>query len=142
MSRALMSSSAATTAFAFLRMPNDVGRLEQALAVFSANEEKALQVLKVNETTPPEILKQGIRDEGIPAWKASIAELEKMTSLNLPDQLQERNRLLIKYCQIRLQNYQRMYQALDENTQAYDSLLIKDNEAIEAVLKQIEAISK
>lgn len=130
------------TAFVFTRIPNDLVVLERTMEIFAANEEKALGVLQGPEDTDPAVLVQAIQEKGLPAWKENIQALRKLETLKLPPVLQDRNRLLLQYCELRLQSYERISRSIQENSRAYDSLLLDDNRQIEAVLKKLEQVGQ
>ncbi len=117
----------------------DTARYEEGMAKFSANEEEALTLYASLGAGETEGVNAIIQQKGIPAWQQNIQILKEMDAIeHLPAELQEQNKLLYAYCQLRLEVYALIDKALVENTDQYDARIEAKHAEIEAILDQLQ----
>lgn len=76
---------------------------------FSRNENRALAVYKLPDTTSNQAFLAAIQDSGIASWNENLRLLAGVRKLKLPDEYKKRTQLLIDYCNARLDAYQYWY---------------------------------
>lgn len=112
-------------------LPNDIGIYQKKMVEFDELESKALEVYKLPRNTPKEEIQKSIKDKGVICWKKAIEIIESTKFLNLPDEIAQRNLLLLEYCELRLKAYNTMLKFLDEEDQKYIILIKQYNSEIE-----------
>lgn len=106
--------------FIYSGLPNDYPKYEEKMKSFAFMEEMALQVYHMPDNATREWAKKKIKYKGIFYWNENLKLLKEVEKMSLPDPLIEKNKYLIKYCNLRIKAYELMYRALDENTDKYD----------------------
>ncbi|HYF01844.1 MAG TPA: rhomboid family intramembrane serine protease [Patescibacteria group bacterium] len=125
------------TAFVLLTTPNDAATYDKTMAQFFKNQEQALQLYAMPETSTADDYLREIRTKGLPAWKENTALLKTIEHLDIAPHLIERNKTLEEYSRLRLTTYELMEKVYAENTNAYDSALQVEYVKIDSVLKII-----
>ncbi len=102
-------------------IPNDVGKYDEGMQTFAANENNALLVYNAtNNNTPLDSLKMLVLS-GINDWNKNIILLNNIDKLKLPDEVHKRDIVILDYCNLRLKSFQLLYKKLEENSTAYDA---------------------
>ena len=125
------------SAVVYKKLPNNIAEYDKKMEEFSAIEQEALKVYTMLENSPTEELIKELKESGIPKWKKINHLVDELTQLDLPDILKERNLKLKEYCKLRLQIYDLMYKALEEDTHFYDKELENYNRQIEKILDEL-----
>ena len=110
-----------------------MGEYETKMNSFSSMETMALEVYNLPDNTPKDKFLHEIKDRGIYYWIENTKLLHEIEKLNLPEEIHDRNKVLLHYCDLRLKSYNLIYKSVDEETDQYeDSLDIygKDIEAL------------
>lgn len=128
-----------TSFVVYKKMPNDYGIYDQKIARFTALETKALEVYKLPKDAPKEQLLKGLKEDGIVNWHKSLAIINELDKLNLPEVFHQRNVLLKKYCELRIKSYDLAYKAIAENTEKYKDEMVGYNVAIQNLLNELTA---
>ena len=77
---------------------------------------------------------------GLYYWKENLVLLHGIDTLDgMTEEILEQNQLLIEYCSLRLESYEFLYKAIDENTDAYDQQIESKNERIMEIIDAIQA---
>ena len=97
----------------------------------------ALEVYHKDGNTSNEELLEEIKDRGIYYWKESIKVINEADKLNLPEELHTKNKKLIEYCQLRIESYQLLYKAIEEDTDKYQNDIQDYNTKIESMIKEL-----
>jgi rhomboid protease GluP len=121
----------------YKRIPNDVVKYDQKLAVFSRYEEKALEVFKNPQNTKKEVLLTML-DTGINEWNKSLALINEVNKLDIPVELLVRDQKIKNYCQLRLISYGFLRKAVSENTNIYTDSIKVYNQKIEDALNDLK----
>ncbi|CAM3721179.1 rhomboid family intramembrane serine protease [Mucilaginibacter galii] len=108
------------------------------IETFYKLEDKALEVIKNQEKKSGEQMLAGF-GQGIGYWQKSIALLEELQQLKLPDDVEQRNKLLIQYCRLRLKSYELMHEAIAQNRDANEIQLGAINTNIKQLLDQLSS---
>jgi rhomboid protease GluP len=128
----------AASFFAYNLTSNDVGIYQQKMEAFVALEEKAVKIYSKLENTPTEELLKEINEIGIPSWKEGEKLINETEKLDIPDALRERNKKLLKYCQVRIESYELLYKTISEDTDKYTAELEEHNRTLEALIKELQ----
>jgi rhomboid protease GluP len=64
--------------------------------------------------------------------------LKEVETYNLPPAVHERNKKLIKYCELRVKSYKVLYKAIKENSEQYKSEIEDYNKQIELALSGLQ----
>lgn len=125
---------------ALLSIPDfDDKMYDNYVTVFVNNEKAALSVYDAFQNQSIESIIP-ITEESINLWEKNIEIVESMEAIkNLPNVLREQNKLLIKYCTLRIEELSLIKQALAEETNKYDSKIFDKQEEIETVLSDLES---
>ncbi len=124
----------------YTNIPNDISRYEKMIKTWSKNEETALNLYNLPDTTPNDIFLDEI-NYGISKWNENISLLKTMQKLDISEELKSRNRKLLRYCELRLANYilfKKTFETGVQDTIYNDEIQKKDRE-IEIVLKEINS---
>lgn len=123
--------------FVYKKVPNDLGIYDKKIKEFSTYEAKALEVYKLPQNTPTEVLLLNINEKGIHYWNQNLKILNSLDSLKLPFQIRNKNRKLKQYCELRLKSFELLYKAVSENTNQYQGEIDNYYKQIEAKLNEI-----
>ncbi|MBS1556528.1 MAG: rhomboid family intramembrane serine protease [Bacteroidetes bacterium] len=135
---ALLSILVVSTSFIVYRQtPNDIGQYEEKMKKFVSLESMAMEVYHKDGNTPDAELLKEIKDRGIYYWKESVKVINEADKLNLPEELHRKNEKLLEYCQLRIESYQLLYKAIEEDTDKYKNDIQDYNQKIEALIKEL-----
>lgn len=116
----------------------DAALYEKKMTEFTDNENAALKLYEKTDD-PAHLVMRFITETGTPKWKLNLEILRSTDSIpNLPAELLERNKLLAKYCSLRIESFDIIYKTYAENTSAYEAALTANTQEIEKVLKELE----
>lgn len=136
---AVMAILMLSTSFVvYKRLPNDYAAYDQKFAAFAALEKEALEVYKLSKDSPKEELEKGFKEKGVGNWQKALKILGELDELNLPEVFHERNVLLKKYCELRINSYNLSYRALYENSEAYKEEMDNYNVQIQNILNDLK----
>ena len=125
--------------YAFLS-PNGVEyeKYDIEIAKFSKNETATLVFYDHINTETSNSLIQELNNKTIPKWKENIEILKKSNDIeNLPSELLEQNRLLLKYSELRLKAFELFKKAISEDTEIYSQELEKIHSEIDKQLEKL-----
>ena len=121
----------------YKKIPNDIGQYDAKIKSFVLMEAMALEVYNLPEGTPKEELLSEIKDRGLYYWNENIKLITNLDKLNLPDEIHDRNKKILHYCDLRVKSYKLIYKAVDEDTEKYrDSIEVYSVE-INAIIKSL-----
>lgn len=108
------------------------------IAVFVNNETESLVFYDhINTETISSLLKE-LDNSVIPKWKENIAIIKKTNNIeNLPSELLEQNKALLKYSELRLKTFELFKKAINENTTIYEQELEQLHKEIDKQLKKL-----
>jgi len=121
------------------KIPNDFAVYDQKIKLFADNETAALNILSTAANMSHEKYLYELKNQGITYWQESIKALQEADRLDLPEQLHNRDKLLIKYCQLRVTQFDLIYKSEDEHTEKYTSQITECNEQIKDVMDQLKS---
>jgi rhomboid protease GluP len=127
----------AAAVFVYTNTSNDVGVYQKKMEAFVVLEEKALSIYSKLDNTPTDELLREINEISIPSWKEGVKLINETEKLDIPETLRERNRSLLEYCQIRIESYETLYKAINEDTDKYTPEIEEYNRRLEALIKQL-----
>lgn len=124
--------------YAFFSTDNEVyEEYEIELAQFTANEIETIKVYDEINSKPRISLLQELDYVVIPKWEENIEIVKKTNSIkNLPKELEERNKLLIEYAELRIEAFKIVRKVIDEGINLDEELEYVHNK-IDNVLVEI-----
>jgi hypothetical protein len=115
--------------------PFDTVKYDNGIAEFQKNEEIALTLFTLLETSETSEASAFIQETGIPKWLRNMQILNELDKIEgLSHEFRDQNQVLREYCQLRIQSYQLIKKAISENTNLYDPQIEGFNKRIEEVL--------
>lgn len=105
---------------------------------FIENENISLEVLDViTSAEQPYLIKEF--GKGVVLWKENKDIINRLNSIeNLPTELLERNKILSRYCDLRIHHYEMILKALTEETDKYISEIRRIEMELITVLDELE----
>lgn len=97
----------------------DTTTYDKELAKFVVNEKKSVAVYNVIDSSEPQYLIKEFRN-GIALWKENKEIVNRLNAIeNLPTELQEQNKKLLSYCDLRIQSNELLVKTISEDTDIY-----------------------
>ena len=122
----------------YKRIPNALNEYDEKMKSFSSRESMALEVYKMANTATKEAFLEELKDRGIYYWTENIKLINELDKLNLPDELHERDRKLLQYCELRVKTYQFVYKAVNEQTEKYKDSIETYNSQVKDILDDLK----
>lgn len=122
---------------AYSNISNDIGIYDKKMKEFVEMEAKALEIYKKPDNTPREELLKEIKERGMYYWRENKKLVQEVDKLNLPDEIHERDKKLLEYCDLRLKSYEVIYKAISENTGKYQPEIESYVSRINAVIAEL-----
>lgn len=119
--------------------PNDIATYESGMKEFADYEQKALEVFNLTDDAPREAFLTSIKDHGLNYWHESEKIVNGFDVLNLPEHIRNTNEKLKEYLKLRIQSYELLYKAIDEDSNQYDSSIAECTKKIEAIINDMSA---
>lgn len=125
--------------YVFLGADSEVyDKYDAEFRVFSENEKETLAFYNHLETESGDSLIQELENIAIPKWKENIDIINKTNNYeNLPQELIQQNKLLLKYAELRLEVFSLFKKSIQENTDEYSLQIEKIHKEIEEVLTKL-----
>ena len=79
-----------------------------------------------------------IKNSGLYFWKENISLLNEVEKYKLPEAIHERNKKLLRYCELRVKSYELLYKAINEDSEEYKKEIEDYNRQIEVVLNSLK----
>lgn len=124
--------------YVYKKIPNDIGNYDTKMKEFFSKETAALEVYSLPQHTPKDKLLSRIRDSGIYYWQENIKLINELEQLNLPDEIHDRNKKLLDYCELRIKSYQLIYRTVEQDTDSYQDSIVYYNQRIEAIVNGLK----
>jgi hypothetical protein len=120
----------------------DTTTYDKEVAKFVQNENESLAVYNVIDSAEPQYLIQEFK-KGNVLWEENKEIVKKLNAIeNLPKELLEQNKILLSYCDLRIQHNNIIVKAISEDTDKYASEIDKIGMEINKVLKELEEFKK
>lgn len=119
------------------KLSGDMKKYEEGIEKFASMESMALEVFSMPRESSKEAILKEFRSRGIYYWDESIKLFESFKELDLPASITKRNSKLKEYCTLRVESYQLMCRAIEEETDQYDEKLEDYNQRIQALMDEI-----
>jgi hypothetical protein len=111
---------------------------ETELAKFSKNEAESLVFYDHINTETRNSLLQELENNTIPKWEENIQIIKESNNIeNLPTELLNQNKALIKYSEMRLKTFELFKKAISENSTNYEQELEQLHKEIDEQLKKL-----
>ena len=116
----------------------DATTYDNEVAKFVENENQSLAVFNVINTAEPQYLIKEL-SKGIVLWKENKEIVNRLNSIeNLPVELLEQNKKLLKYCDLRIQHNEIIVKAVSEETDNYVSESDRIGMEINKILEKLK----
>ncbi len=116
----------------------DTVTYDKEVAKFIQNENTSLAVFNVINTAEPQYLIKEF-SKGIVLWKENKEIINGLNSIeNLPTELLEQNKKLLKYCDLRIQHNEIIVKAISEDTDKYVSEIDRIGMEINNILEELK----
>jgi len=122
----------------YSKLPNDIPKYDEKLKSFISMEQMALEIYRMPRNTSKEKLLIEIKDIGTYYWNENIKLLKELEKLDIPEPLHERNKKLLKYCNLRIKSYELIYKTIAEDTQKYRIEMEDYNRKIENIIIELK----
>lgn len=125
--------------YVFFGMNNEAyDQYDKEIAVFTSNENESLQFYNYLDTKSDYALIKELEDKTIPKWEENIQIIKKTNEIeDLPTELIEQNKILLKYAELRLEAFNLFKKAMEENTDKYTIQLDEIHAEIEKQLNKL-----
>lgn len=125
--------------YAFLSPDDfDAKKYDDGIVEFNKNEENALLLFSIIETSSQDEIIEHIDNVGLPAWKNNIELLDDLGKIEgLYDQFKKQNEVLRQYSKLRIESFELIRKAVEEDSNRYDRKIEELNLKIEEVLKKL-----
>lgn len=120
----------------------DILKYRKCMERFYSMESMALEVYQLDEDTPKEEMLAEIKNRGLYYWNENIILLNNLEKLNLPEHLHKKNKILLKYCDLRIKGYGLLYKAIEEDTDIYSAQIENNDLLIEKIFAEIKELNK
>jgi rhomboid protease GluP len=117
--------------------PNYIAQYDEKMKHFSAMENMALELYRMPKSTSKDSLLMEVKDRGIYYWNEDIQLIKDVEKLDLPPGLHNRDRALLRYCNLRIKSYNFIYKAIDENTDKYKDSIANYNKDIQIMIDSL-----
>ena len=105
------------------------------IEMFSKNETESLAFYEGIESKTDATILQELNTLVIPKWEENVDIVENLISIEgLPSDIQDQNKALLEYSELRLENFILIKKTIEEDTDKYDADLNILNTKIEAIL--------
>ena len=113
-------------------------KYDTEIAKFTKNETESLVFYEHINTETISSLLQELDNSVIPKWKDNIAIIKKTNNIeNLPSELLEQNKILLKYSELRLKAFELFKKAISLNTTIYEQELEQLHKEIDEQLEKL-----
>ncbi len=116
----------------------DVTKYDNGFAKFTKNEEQAIELFAMLESSNTAQAYDFIIETGIPLWEENLHildDLDKIEGLGI--ELKYQNEALREYCQLRIESYQLIGKALEENTDKYGQQISEIHDKIDVIINNL-----
>jgi rhomboid protease GluP len=108
------------------------------MKIFSIRENEALAAYNnLSLDGAKEDILYDINERGIYYWEENVNLLNNLEKVSLPDAIEERNKQLKKYCNLRIESYRLVSKGVTEDTDKYQPELEKINKEIDALVNLV-----
>ncbi len=113
-------------------------KYDAEIAEFSKNETETLIFYDHINTETRDLLLQELENNTIPKWKENVEIIKKSNDIeNLPSELLQQNRTLLKYSELRLKAFELFKKAISEDTKIYSQELEQIHLEIDEQLEKL-----
>ena len=100
-------------------------------------ESKALEMFNMPENTPNGKMLHEIKTKSLYYWNENIKLINEVDQFNLPSLLHDKNKKLLKYCELRVNNCELFCKSIEEGTNYYKNQIEDSNKQIEIIIKEL-----
>jgi len=128
-----------TSFIVYKKIPNDIVKYEKKMDTFASMENSALFFYRLPKNSSKEKYLSALRDSGIYYWNKNIELLNEVEKLKIPTSLKGRAEILTNYCNLRINSYNFIYKAINEDNSNYQDSIAYYNKQIKATIDSLKA---
>ena len=121
----------------YQNLANDYQLYEARMKRFVTLESMAMDIYRMSPDNSKENLLYEIQERGLYFWNENIKMIDSCDHLLLSSSTKDRNRQLKEYCQLRVNSYELMSKAIQEESNRYDAEITAINKQIEEKIKAL-----
>ncbi len=106
---------------------------------FVEMEEIALSIYKLPDSTSSEKWLEEIEHKGLYNWRENLQIVENFDTLDLPEQIKERNKKLHTYCVLRIKTYELYYKGIKEDTDNYKEQIDLYDKEVQVLVNELSS---
>jgi len=129
-------------AVTYYRIPNIFATYEKKMKNFAIKESMALEVLQMPKNTAKDVLMSELKDRGIYYWNENIQVINSADSLDLPEPYKVHDNMLKKYCLLRIDSYNLLYNQLQDSTSVRSATIDSVNHEITQIIDDLNKQNK
>ncbi|HVY74737.1 MAG TPA: rhomboid family intramembrane serine protease [Puia sp.] len=112
------------------------------MKLFFSRESQAMEALKMPANTPKEKLLDELKERSLYYWQADRDLIVDLDKHDLPPQLHVRNKILLRYCDLRIEQNAVLQKAVQEGVPAYQDQLKEYANRIDSLIDQLSQTAK
>jgi rhomboid protease GluP len=102
-------------------------------------EDKAMVAVREQENRPDTVILTGLL-RGIRFWESGVELLQRLDKLEVSAKIHQKNKLMIRYCQLRMKSFRLIYYATKQQVNSYEPQLQEVNKQIGSTLDNLGAL--
>lgn len=115
----------------------ELTKYDEGMKEFVTLESMALEMFKMPEDTPNEVILHEIETRSLYYWDKNIKLINELDRLNLPELIHEKNKKLLKYCELRVEICHLIYNAIEEDTEKYKPQIENLSKQINIIINEL-----
>jgi membrane associated rhomboid family serine protease len=127
-----------TSFIVYNKIPKDILKYDNGIKRFTSMESMALEVYKMPQNSTNEQVLDEIKNRGLYYWNENLKLMDSLDKLDLSKTIHNRNMKLVEYCNLRINTYQLIYKAINENTNAYKDSIEYYNDQISSIINKLK----
>lgn len=113
-------------------------KYDEGIEKFAENEDKALHLFSIIETSSPNEIIEYIDNIGLPAWKENLVLINDLDNIEgIDEDLINQNKILKQYSNLNIEAFELIKKAFEEDTDKYAMEIDELNRKIEKKLSEL-----
>ena len=116
----------------------DIETYDSELRNINSNESEALKLFDMLDNNSKHEVVHFIEQIGIPKWKDNVEILNRISDIeNIPEEYQWQNKLHLEYTILRIESYELIKKAVQDENSEYDEDIIKRHIRIDEIIEKL-----
>ena len=129
----------AVSAFVYKKTPNDIAIYEHKMNSFDSMQTSAMLYYRLPKNSSKEKKLSALSDSGIYYWNKNVVLLTEVEQLKIPESFKNRIEMLKDYCNLRINSYNFIYKAINEENSNYQDSITYYNKLLKVALDSLNA---